>query len=108
MNADPGIPAQVYTLWWVTLGLTLVVFVPLAVYSLGALLRASRSIQMYARESLEPARAIERSTAALPALDTTISVAGEILAAAEQVAAKLDTIATVLEARAGGQGPRRA
>lgn len=97
---DTTIPAEVYTLWWVTIGLALVVFVPLAVYSLAALLRAARSIQRYARESLGPAQAIQAHTAALPALDTTIGVAGEILATAEQVANKLDTIASVLGERA--------
>lgn len=93
-------PAEVYLLWRITIALALLVFVPLAVYSLASLLRAARSIQRYARESLAPARAIEQHTSALPALDSTISVATEILAAAEQVAGKLDTIATALETRA--------
>lgn len=98
---DGTMPADVFLLWQITLALALLVFVPLAVYSLASLLRASQSIQRYARETLPAAQAIERHTSALPALDATIGVAGEILAAAEQVAGKLDTIATVLEARAG-------
>ena len=100
MTGDAMFPPIVFTLWWVTIGLALILFVPLAVYVLASLLRAARSIRSYARESLTAAQAIERNTAALPALDTTISVATEILTAAEQVAQKLDTIGTALEARA--------
>ena len=91
----------VFTLWTVTVALALVVFVPLSVYMLASLLRATRSIQRYARDAVAPARAIAASTSAIPALDDTIAVATEILAAAEGVAQKLDTIATVLEARSG-------
>ena len=98
-----AIPDTVFTLWLATVILAVVVFVPLAVYSLFTLLRAARSIARYARETVEPARSIAAHTSALPALDGTITVATEILAAAEGVAAKLDTIATVLEARAAGR-----
>lgn len=96
-------PDVVFTLWWATILLTLVVFVPLAVYSLHTLYRAAGSIRRYARDCVAPARAIAAHTAALPALNATIDVATEILAAAESVAAKLDTIATVLETRAAGR-----
>ena len=92
----------VFTLWMVTVGLALVVFVPLSVYMLSSLLRATRSIQRYARDAVAPAQAIAAHTSAVPALDATIAVATEILAAAEGVAQKLDTIATVLEGRAAG------
>ena len=91
----------VFTLWMVTVALALVAFVPLSVYMLASLLRATRSIQRYARDAVAPARAIAAGTSAIPALDGTIAVATEILAAAEGVAHKLDTIATVLEARSG-------
>ena len=94
-------PDAVFTLWMVTVGLALMVFVPLSVYMLASLLRATRSIQRYARDAVTPAQAIAAHTSAIPALDGTISVATEILAAAEGVAAKLGTIASVLEDRAG-------
>lgn len=93
-------PPDVFTIWTITILLTALVFVPLAVYSLFRLLRAAWSIQRYAKDAVAPAQAIAASTAALPALDDTISVAGEILAAAGNVAAKLDTVASALEARA--------
>ena len=91
----------VFTLWMVTVGLALVVFVPLSVYMLASLLRATRSIQRYAHEAVAPAQAIAANTSAIPALDGTIAVATEILSAAEAVAQKLDAMATVLEARSG-------
>lgn len=90
----------VFALWIVTVVLALVVFVPLSVYMLASLLRSTRSIQRYAHDAVAPARAITTNTAAIPALDGTSAVATEILAAAQNVAEKLDTIATVLEARA--------
>ena len=90
----------VFTIWMVTVALALVLFVPLSVYMLASLLRATRSIQRYARDAVAPAQAIATHTSAVPALDSTIAVATEILAAAEAVAHKLDTIATVIEARA--------
>lgn len=94
-------PDTVFTLWMVTVVLALVVFVPLSVYMLASLLRATRSIQRYAADAVAPAQAIAAHTSAIPALDATIAVAAEVLAAAEGVANKLGTIATVLESRAG-------
>lgn len=95
------IPETVFTLWMITVALALVVFVPLSVYMLASLLRATRSIQRYAQDAVAPTLGIASHTAAIPALDNTIAVATEVLAAAEGVAAKLGTIATVLETRAG-------
>jgi hypothetical protein len=89
----------VFTLWTITVVLALVIFVPLSVYMLASLLRATRSIQRYAKDAVAPAQAIAANTSAIPALDGTIAVATEILAAAEGVAQKLDVIATALEAR---------
>jgi hypothetical protein len=100
---DNMMPSMVYTLWLVTVVLAAIVFVPLAVYSLASLLRTVQSIRRYARDAVAPAQAIGVSTSALPALDGTIAIASEVLAAAEAVAAKLDTIATVLEARGDRQ-----
>ena len=94
-------PPAVYTIWWIGLILTLVVFVPLAVYLLHNTWRAARSIQFYAREALTAAGGIAGNTKHIPALDATISTAGEILGAAGDVEKKLGTIATVLAQRAG-------
>ena len=93
------IPDAVYIIWWIGLILTLVLFVPLAVYSLHRTWRAARSIQRYAAETLQAAAGIARNTANISALDTTINVATEVLGAAGAVERKLNTVATVLEER---------
>ena len=84
------------TIWWIGLIVTLVVFVPAAVYLLHDLWRTARNIQIYARESLVAAAGIADHTQHIPALDGTIQLATEILSAAEAVAGKLDTMATTL------------
>ena len=93
------IPDAVYTIWWIGLVLTLVVFVPIAVYSLHRTWRSARSIQRYAAETLQAAAGIARNTANVSALDTTINVATEVLGAAGAAERKLNTVATVLEER---------
>ncbi len=92
-------PPAVYTIWWAGLILTLVVFVPLAVYYLHRAYQAARSIQRYAADALEAAAGIAGNTKNIVALDSTIAVAGEILGTAGSVAGKLGTIADVLEQR---------
>ena len=100
MNAGSAmIPAAVYAIWWIGLILTLVVFVPIAVYSLHRTWRSARSIQRYATETLQAAAGIARNTANISALDTTINVATEVLGAAGAVERKLNTVASVLEER---------
>jgi hypothetical protein len=93
------IPEAVYAIWWIGLLLTLVVFVPIAVYSLHRTWRSARSIQRYAAETLQAAAGIARNTANISALDTTINVATEVLGAAGAVERKLNTVASVLEER---------
>jgi hypothetical protein len=92
-------PAAVYTIWWVGLLLTLIVFVPLAVYSLHRTWRSARSIQRYAAEALQAAAGIERNTRNVRALDDTIAIATDMLGVAGAVERKLDTVASVLEQR---------
>jgi hypothetical protein len=94
-----AVPAAVYVIWWIGLVVTLVVFVPLAVYLLSRTWHAARSIRRYAAEALEAAGGIARNTGNVGALDTTIDVATDMLGAAGAVAQKLDTVATVLERR---------
>lgn len=100
MNANHLFPPLVYTIWWIGLIVTLVVFVPLAVVLLHRTWRAARSIQIYARDALQAAAGIEGNTKHISALVTTISVAGQMLNVAGEVAKKLDTVANVLAARA--------
>ncbi|MBA2626579.1 MAG: hypothetical protein H0U85_01050 [Gemmatimonadales bacterium] len=101
MSGEPAVfPPAVYTIWWIGLLLTLVVFVPLAVYLLHRTWLNARSIQRYAAQTLTAAGGIAANTSNIVALDTTIAVAGEILAVAGGVAGKLDATANVLASRA--------
>ena len=97
--SSSGVPGAVYTIWCVGLIVTLVILVPLAVYLLHRTWRAARSILRYAAETLQAAGGIARNTANIAALDATIGVAGDMLAAAGAAERKLDTIATVLGER---------
>lgn len=94
-----AIPDTVYTIWWIGLILTLVLFVPLAVYSLHRTWRSARSIQRYAAEASQAAAGIERNTRNITALDTTIGVATDVLTVTGGVERKLDTVAGVLDER---------
>jgi hypothetical protein len=94
------VPDAVYTLWWVALIVTLVVFVPIAVYGLNRLLHAARSIDRYAAETLTAAAGIVGNTAHIVALDKTIETASGILGTAGHVERKLGTVANVLAQRA--------
>jgi hypothetical protein len=100
MSGTVVIPDAVYVIWWIGLVLTLVVFVPLAVYSLHRTWQSARSIQRYAAETLQAAAGIARNTANVKALDATIGVATEMLGGAGAIEKKLSTIATVLQERA--------
>ena len=97
------IPDAVYTIWWIGLILTIVVFVPLAVYSLHRTWRSARAIQRYAAETLQAAAGIARNTADIKALDATIGVGTDMLNSTSAIGIKLDTVARVLEQRASGR-----
>ena len=97
---EPLMPPAVYTLWWAALIITLVLFVPLAVYYLNRTFIAALAIKRNAADALAAAAGIAGGTQHITALDDTIGVAGSILGTAGSVAGKLGTIADVLEERA--------
>jgi len=94
-------PDAVFVIWWIGLIVTLGFFVPLSVYYLNRTWIAARSIQLFAADALTAAAGIAGNTANIVALDATIEVATQILGTAGNVAGKLDTVANVLEQRAG-------
>ena len=98
---SPLVPSAVYTIWWIGLVVTLVVFVPWAVYLLHRTWLAARSIERYAAETLTAAAGIVENTKNVAALDTTIGVASQLLEGAGSVVKKLDTTAAVLAGRTG-------
>lgn len=97
---DSLLPQTVYVLWWIGLAATLLLFAPLSVFLLHRTWIAARSINRYAAEALTAAAGIARNTQHIPALDATIAVGGAMAGVAGQIAAKLDTAATVLAQRA--------
>ena len=101
MVQDAMFPQTVFTIWWIGLIVTLVVFVPLAVVLLHQTWRAARSIQIYAQDALQAAVGIAGNTKHIPALETTIQVGGDMLNVAGAAADKLGTVADVLAKRAG-------
>ncbi|MEO5826378.1 MAG: hypothetical protein ABIR59_10860 [Gemmatimonadales bacterium] len=101
MTEDTMFPEAVFTIWRIALILTFLVFIPLSLYLLHRTWVAARGIQHYAADSLAAAAGIAGNTQHIPALDATIGVAGEILVNAGEVAAKLGTVADVVEERAG-------
>jgi hypothetical protein len=101
MMGDPAVfPSAVFTIWGIGLIVTLIVFVPLAVFLLHDLWRTARNIRIYAHEALTAAAGIADHTQQIPALDATVGLAAEVLSTAETVAARLDTLATALSTRA--------
>jgi hypothetical protein len=97
---EPLIPPAVQTIWWIALLVTLVIFVPLCVYLLHRTFVAARSIERYASDALAAAAGIAGNTHHIPALNATISIAGDMLPVAGGIVTKLDTAATVLAQRA--------
>ena len=87
-------------IWAFGLGLTLIVFVPLAVVLLHRLWRVARSIQLYARDALTAAAGIAGHTAQIGALDQTIGVASGILTTAGAIEHKLNGAVGLLARRA--------
>ncbi|MGI8843879.1 MAG: hypothetical protein ACR2HZ_09275 [Gemmatimonadaceae bacterium] len=101
MSNDSALfPDAVYTIWWTGLIVTLVVFVPLAVYLLHRTWTSARSIQRYAADTLQAAAGIAGNTRHITALDDTIGTATRILGTAGTVERKLATVADVLAQRA--------
>ena len=92
-------PHAVYTIWWVGLIVTLVIFVPLSVFLLHRTYVAARSIRQYAAEALTAAAGIAGNTKYIPALDSTIAVGGAMVGVAGEISQKLDTAATALASR---------
>lgn len=96
---EPLMPPAVWTIWTVGLVVTLLVWVPVAVYSLHRTWRAARSIQKYAAETLQAAAGIVANTAPISALSATIGVATEMVGVAGAVEQKLGAIAGLLASR---------
>ena len=95
------IPETAYWIWGITLGLITFVIVPLALYLLHRALRAARSIERYTREALEAGAGIATNTAAIAALEETITAAKSLLEAAVLLKRRSAEIADAVAGPAG-------
>ena len=91
----------VLTLWWIALGLTVVVIVPLTVFLLHRLFQASRAIQRFTAETLEAGAGIAGHTAKIGALDETIERAVPIVERAGRIEEGARALEGALRERAG-------
>lgn len=92
----------VLVLWWVAVGLTVVVIVPLAVYLLHQTWQAARNIRRYTDGALEAGRGIAENAGAVGALDDTIETAIPIVEKAEALDEATGRMAALLADRASG------
>ena len=94
-------PEAVFWIWGLTLGVITFVIVPLALYLLHRALRAARFIERYTREALEAGAGIAANTAAIAALEETITAAKSLLEAAELLKRRAAEIADAVAGPAG-------
>ena len=77
--------AAVYVIWWVMLIVAVVVVLPVVLFLLHRLHRAAGSIERYTAEALVAGLGIARNTGAVGALDQTVTLGGELGAAASSI-----------------------
>jgi len=80
-----NVPSIVYAIWWILLIVAIVVVLPVAVYLLHRLYRAARSIERYTAEALAAGLGIARHTAAVSALNRTVTLGSELGAVAGSI-----------------------
>lgn len=92
----------VLVLWWIAVGLTLLVIVPLALHLLHRTLRKALSIRRFTAEALEAATAILDNVQAVSELERTVEAAAPLVPAGDRLSDKAARLADVLTARSGG------
>lgn len=84
-----------YWIWGTTLAVITFVVVPLALHLLHQTLKAAMSIERYARESLTAGVGIANNTAAIPALEATLTTAGSLIEATKLLKERADDIGSI-------------
>ena len=100
MDLTMTLPTPVYIIWGGTLLIVLIVIVPLAVGLLHRTLNAAWSIRRYMAEMLASGAGIANNTSSIPALNDTITVAGDMVNTAKKLEDHTSAIAEVLSQRA--------
>lgn len=85
----------VFWIWGTTLAIITLVVVPLALHLLHRTFKAARMIERYTRESLAAGAGIAQNTAAIPALEQTITTAGSLVEASKLLKARADDVGSV-------------
>lgn len=101
MVAVIHVPLAVYVIWWVMIGASVLVVLPLLVWLLNRVLTAARNIKGYTATTLDSGVGIVHNTESVVALQSTIAVATQILATAKAIEEHTATIQQVLTQRAG-------
>lgn len=91
-------PQAVYTLWIIVLAIALLLF-PFIVRLLHKTLIAAKHIERYLKEMKEAGLGIAGNTGHIVALDSTITVAVDILDSAGKINTNAETIETVMADR---------
>lgn len=91
-------PQAVYILWIIVLVVALILF-PFIIRLLHKTFMAAKNIERYLREMKEAGMGIAGNTAHITALDSTITVAVDILESAGKINANAETIETVMADR---------
>jgi hypothetical protein len=100
---DPSVltlPLAVYTIWWITLLIVIVVIVPLAIALLHRTMVASQSIKRYFADMLAAGVGIAENTSSVPELKKTIAVGTAMVETAGRLDEHSAAIANLLAARA--------
>jgi len=92
-------PTTVYTLWIIVLVVALILF-PFIVRLLHKTFMAAKNIERYLREMKEAGLGIAGNTGYIPALDSTIEVAVDILDSAGKINNNAETIEVTMADRA--------
>lgn len=92
----------VLTLWWVAVGLTALVIVPVALHLLHKTLRKARSIRRLTADALTAAEGILGNVQSVSALEDTVRAATPLVPAGERLEEKATRLADVLATRSGG------
>lgn len=94
-------PTTVLGLWWVALGLTVVVIVPLAIYLLHRTWQAARNIRRYTAEALEAGAGIVENVSDAAALGETEAAGAHLVRRSASLREAADELAEHLGRRAG-------
>lgn len=91
-------------IWWVMLIATYFAVVPVVLFLLRRVLKASRNIEQYTAEMLTSGVGVANNTASVAALKDTLAVAPQLVGGAESLAYYAERIETALRSKNADNG----